>query len=199
MMLGARTAAWSGKRLPYLRRVAYLESHGTEYIDTLWKPNIDVPFSVKFMNLGPLAAPGFGNVFGARQASTNNEYQVTYYANGSIGLGVRNTGLGFSVGKVVKIDYNGESTVVIDETKKKIVSKKTITVDVGTVIMFGIRDNGLIAQLQAGRIDYATFGSERKFIPVLDLSGRPAMYDEVSGLFFYNKNGGEFTWGELDG
>ena len=34
MMLGARTAAWSGKALPYLRRVAYLESHGTEWLDT---------------------------------------------------------------------------------------------------------------------------------------------------------------------
>ena len=35
-------------------------------------------------------------------------------------------------------------------------------------------------------------------IPVLDLSGRPAMYDEVSGQFFYNQGSGEFTWGELD-
>ena len=34
-------------------------------------------------------------------------------------------------------------------------------------------------------------------IPVLDLSGRPAMYDEVSGQFFYNQGTGEFTWGEL--
>ena len=34
MMVGARTAAWSGNALPYLRRVAYLESHGTEYVST---------------------------------------------------------------------------------------------------------------------------------------------------------------------
>ena len=186
------------RTLPYLRRVAYLESHGTEYIDTLWNPNIDVSFSVKFMNHGPLSPPGYGNVFGARQASTKNEYQVTYFNGGSIGLGVRNSGLGFSVGEVVKIDYNGESTVVINETENKIVSRETITVDVGTVVMFGIRDAGSIYQLQAGRIYYATFGSERKFIPVLDLSGRPAMYDEVSGQLFYNQGTGEFTWGELD-
>ena len=35
-------------------------------------------------------------------------------------------------------------------------------------------------------------------IPVLDLSGRPAMYDEVSGQLFYNQGTGEFTWGELE-
>ena len=34
MQVAARTGAWSGNELPYLRRVAYLESHGTEYIDT---------------------------------------------------------------------------------------------------------------------------------------------------------------------
>lgn len=38
----------------------------------------------------------------------------------------------------------------------------------------------------------------RQFIPVLDLSGRPAMYDEVSEQFFYNQGTGEFAWGELD-
>lgn len=38
----------------------------------------------------------------------------------------------------------------------------------------------------------------RDFIPVLDLSGRPAMYDVVSGQLFYNQGTGEFTWGELE-
>lgn len=34
MMLGARTAAWSGKRLPYDAEVEWLEGTGTQYIDT---------------------------------------------------------------------------------------------------------------------------------------------------------------------
>lgn len=34
MMLGARAAAWSGKRLPYDAEVEYLESTGTQWIDT---------------------------------------------------------------------------------------------------------------------------------------------------------------------
>lgn len=34
MMLGARTAAWSGEALPYDAEVEYLESTGTQWIDT---------------------------------------------------------------------------------------------------------------------------------------------------------------------
>ena len=34
MMLGARTAAWSGKQLPYDAEVEYLESSGTQWINT---------------------------------------------------------------------------------------------------------------------------------------------------------------------
>ena len=34
MMLGARTAAWSDKQLPYDAEVEYLESTGTQWIDT---------------------------------------------------------------------------------------------------------------------------------------------------------------------
>lgn len=35
-------------------------------------------------------------------------------------------------------------------------------------------------------------------IPVLDISGRPAMFDEVSNTLFYNQGTGEFTYGELE-
>ena len=38
MMLGARTAAWSGKALPYDAEVEYLESTGTQYISTMLIP-----------------------------------------------------------------------------------------------------------------------------------------------------------------
>ena len=34
MMLGVRTAAWSGKALPYDAEVEYIESTGSQYIDT---------------------------------------------------------------------------------------------------------------------------------------------------------------------
>ena len=46
MMLGARTAAWSGKPLPYDAEVEYLESTGNQWIDTAVQSSDKVQFSV---------------------------------------------------------------------------------------------------------------------------------------------------------
>ena len=40
MMLGARTGAWSSKQLPYDAEVEWLESTGTQWIDTRYVPKI---------------------------------------------------------------------------------------------------------------------------------------------------------------
>ena len=46
MMLGARTAAWSGKALPYDADVEYIESTGTQYIETGVIPDRNTKISV---------------------------------------------------------------------------------------------------------------------------------------------------------
>ena len=65
MMLGARTAAWSGKRLPYLRRVAYLESSGTQRINTGYSPLSTSVFGVKFSILSSSYYTRWGLIYGA--------------------------------------------------------------------------------------------------------------------------------------
>ena len=71
------------------------------------------------------------------------------------------------------------------------------------IVMFGFNNIGVVnAALGVCRIGLlAAYDKEvliARYIPVIDLSGRPAMYDEVSGQFFYNQGTGEFTWGELE-
>ena len=65
MMLGARTGAWSpsGAPLPYLRRVAYLESHGTEYIDTLCRAtkNIAIKADIEPLEITGKSLIGFAD------------------------------------------------------------------------------------------------------------------------------------------
>ena len=48
-MMGARTAAWSGKSLPYLRRVAYLHTYGGQGIDTGIVPDNSTDFTIDLM------------------------------------------------------------------------------------------------------------------------------------------------------
>ena len=59
MMLGARTAAWSGKRLPYDAEVEYLESTGTQYISTMLIPT---RVHVGLKPIGP-ASPYHSNAY----------------------------------------------------------------------------------------------------------------------------------------
>ena len=52
MMLGARTAAWGGKALPYDAEVEYLESTGTQWIDTRANANSNLSVEIKMANVG---------------------------------------------------------------------------------------------------------------------------------------------------
>ena len=48
MMLGARTGAWSGKRLPYDAKVKYLENQDAQYIDSGIELSKDVGYVLNF-------------------------------------------------------------------------------------------------------------------------------------------------------
>ena len=52
MMLGARTAAWSGKALPYDAEVEYLESTGTQWIDTRVNADSNLSVEITMANAG---------------------------------------------------------------------------------------------------------------------------------------------------
>ena len=52
MMLGARTAAWSGKPLPYDAEVEYLESTGEQWIDTFVNADSNLSVEITMANAG---------------------------------------------------------------------------------------------------------------------------------------------------
>ena len=200
MMLGARTGAWakSGAPLPYLRRVAYLESRGTEWIDT---------------GIIPTEATSCKLDGRFRKVNVQQINGVFDYLNGNLGFDIGiNHGKWFArrFGKntlAITADTNrhvfeiisDESAFSIDGTKYNLLFTsgsflKSIYLfarnDLNKIMFycnlalygFSVRENNTLIQ---------------DIIPVLDLSGRPAMYDKISGQFFYNQGTGEFTWGEL--
>ena len=208
MNLANRTGAWSDKPLPYLRRVAYLESDGQQYIDTLVDTGVDfVNDNIVEIDFLPRIINGTDNFFG-NGASWMSGYTLgvayyigKYYAQASNGFFASNNSEVVVVGDwntVVAsnsgIKYNGIDLSYQYESEP--VS--------GTALLFGCRRKGSYFRgytLKGGiRKAVIMFKGNlvRNFIPVLDLSGRPAMYDEVSGNLFYNQGKGEFTWGELD-
>ena len=207
MDMAVRTGAWSDKPLPYLRRVAYLESDGQQYIDTLVDTGVDFANdNIVEIDFLPRIISDTHNFFGNGVSWISgytlgiSRYIGENYAQASNGFFASNNSVVVVVGDwnaVVAsnsgIKYNGID--LIYRYRSEPVS--------GTALLFGCRRNGSYFRgytLKGGiRKAVIMFKGNlvRNFIPVLDLSGRPTMYDEVSGQFFYNQGTGEFTWGEL--
>ena len=59
-------------------KLGYLESTGTQYIDTGYQPNQDTRFDISFMTLNQLSSNAFGSIFGARTGSKSNELQILH-------------------------------------------------------------------------------------------------------------------------
>ena len=214
-MLGARTAAWSGKRLPYLRRVAYLESNGNCYIDTGFKCDDTAGFRVDVMPYrGSTNSRVIGSYSGSNgrwtfviRADTDNRFYFGWNKTSNdlfdsfVRIGNRFTAeLNFKNSRkfiVVKTDISLSGTLYADQPYN--------------AYLFGNNINGSVTLSDCfiGRFYSAVMtrgdNVERDFIPVIDLSGVPCMYNQARlsvpaddpSRFFYNQGTGEFTWGEL--
>ena len=201
MMLGARTAVWSGKPLPYLRRVAYLESHGTEFIDTGIIPTkatsckldgqfrrvnvtqingvYDLSHGQLGFDIGVNNGKWFARRFGGNTlsitADTNRHVFEIISDESAFSIDGTKYNLSFSTGSFSKSIYlfarndanSGPQTVIKCYCNLALYG-------------FSARENDTLIQ---------------DIIPVLDLSGRPAMYDKVSGQLYRNAGTGAFIIG----
>ena len=201
MDMAVRTGAWSGKALPYLRRVAYLESDGNQIIDT-----------------GLVAYPDDNQVLEVAFAPTERyDGYLKYHICGSTNESRLSFGLVWQCLEVYAwCDWN-TYPVITNPVEGRFYSVKLTTFSVyvdGVQVSATAKPYGTTPHIclfcAGGPTGYNRRASSKiasfKFtngvesvdmIPVLDLSGRPAMYDEVSGQLFYNQGTGEFTWGEL--
>ena len=190
------------KLLPYDAEVEYLESTGTQWIDTGVEPTQELAFNCSFAFEGITPEFGYGNVFGSRYAARKMEYQLTGFDNGSIGIGTRNSNLGFYSGVKHTVSFDGANTVNINGVSRSITTS-TCAPTTGSIVLFGIRQNGSVQQLSKAKI-YAlkfTINSTtlRDFIPVRftneDGASEGAMFDKASGQLFRNSGTGALVIG----
>ena len=194
------------RTLPYLRRVAYLEYDGNQYIDTLVVPTQGYSFGASVLNItagepskygingakGPNSRFAFGLGPGGRYGKYFGLSQVNDDTYSSL---VLNEWIDWALDSASKIGTAGSEMVNILNANALDANGKSIYLMLSNPINNNDRHKGRCrnAWIKDQNGDYV-FNA----IPVLDLSGRPAMYDDVSGQFFYNQGTGEFTWGELD-
>ena len=206
-MLGARTAAWSGKQLPYDAEVEWIESTGSQYIDTgiYAVNNIIVDGSVIPVDYTTINKPriiigtdyvGSGWTFVIRQPYDvkNNRLQVMFGGwwiscpdnnDNSLDAGVVSTFRYDREGRIFavngKIMHTGSPS---DFSQHKILIGKNMN-----------RGYGELPSLKTVHIKIHTGDNPvRDFIPVRK-DGVGYMYDKISGQLFGNAGTGAFMIG----
>lgn len=179
----------------YKRELAYLESSGTQWIDTGVTINT--------------ATDEFEFVFQGIEKTVYKWFFGEHDNNARFGLGSgdgtnkRNVAYGKTTYKVTDEQvydtmhrFNADSSgVFLDDVK--IASHSTFS-STSTLYLFNLNLNN-VAYMSGVRVWSCKHKRNgvliRDFIPVLDWNDRPCMYDKVSGEFFYNAGTGEFLAG----
>ena len=197
MMLGARTAAWSGKPLPYDAEVEYLESTGTQYISTML-----IPTRVH-VGLKPIgaAAPSHANAyFGVNNAGSRTTGLVGETKDTLIAINYNRNSVEFpALWGVFHEVYFDKNTVSVDGETKAFGTNFYDTDD--AIKSFGLFDfpQRRTDSTPKSAISYCKMWDREDnlmadFIPVR-VGDVGYMYDRVSCKLFGNSGTGAFVIG----
>ena len=190
----------------YYRRVEYIESTGTQYIDT---GIIGKSKSGVYIEAAGNTATGNVPLFGARDA-----LDTSYYNSFAIWRNTSTTGLRFDFANentTSVVSSNTWDTTIVNKIEKQGYLNYTNGVQRNsntnhtfycnyTFYLFTINTGGeATGNMFAGKVYackiYNNGELVRDFIPVLDKSMTPCLYDNVTGNLFYNKGTGQFNYG----
>ena len=187
-----------------IRPVEYIESTGTQWIDTGFTANQDTSIEIDYM---PLAVSGDLAVFGSRYAynsrgfafhyvTSSNYVLVDYGSTGDTDRRIYTADWGpiqANVRVLLKLDQN---RAYKDGALVKTYGTYTFTTPY-PLTLFGLRDNSatpkwLISMRLYGCKIWDNGTLVRDFRPVRDSDGAACLYDAVSGSCFYNAGTGYF-------
>ena len=210
MLIADRSGMMAGKRLPYDAEVEYLESTGTQWIDTGILPSIPchiksrVSFATTTVYQGGVAC-GWGD--------NNTNFAVPMmFSSGkptiaTPGIGYKQFDIGYIAGELLdsemELDNEGSGYFKINGTSMS-VSGWSVTTPITENILLGgmghfnsYLDRFALLMQNGGRIYFANIecgSSKGIFIPVR-VGQVGYMYDRVSGKLFGNSGTGEFVLG----
>lgn len=177
--------------------VKYLESTGTQYIDTGIKVSssltINSEFYIKVLDSDVKA------LFGAR----NNDYSKSFAfwlinTNIRADYGNQLNTYTFSNSKVGEAQIIFNKNEVNYNNEKHIFNNEIYNSDY-TVAIFTCNNAGIFDDRRSSVKLYffKVYDNDilvRDYIPVLDSSNRPCLYDKVEDKFYYNEGSGEFLY-----
>jgi len=192
----------------YAYKVQYLESKGAQYIDTGLVPTQNTMFKGSYEYLGTAGAKAN---FDMIAACTSPRYYPVSLSNNSDTHARRERYVSNNDSPDQTHPYLTRHTIVFNDAQHRVfVDNKYIsTFTTGfsgasrTCYLFASNNNNNKAAYHAkARIYWCEFTDTstgtvlRRFIPVVDENGKPAMFDEINEKLYYNKGtGADFTAG----
>ena len=175
----------------------YIQSSGTQYIDTGRKLTQDSDITIDFRIVGEINRDA--GIFGSRESALKNNLTLFQNKNPIVFSGdfseyQKHRFAAASSLERTKIRMNKAGVWVNDILKKSwsdVADFETPT----NGLIFDVGNNNWSGNKAVMRLYSYTDGDAQRLVPCLDSAGTPCMYDLVGKTALYNQGAGSFTWG----
>ena len=174
----------------------YIQSSGTQYIDTGFKPNQDTRVVCEFQLTSSTLEQ---TPFLARTASTEDSFGIFYPSGGwTADYGSQRLVVSTSISATAKIlvDFNKENVSINNESNS--FSSETFSAPVN-LILLALNTNGSLNNYASARLYSCQIYDDgtliRDYYPAKDPNGEVCMYEKVNKTYAYNAGSGTFTAG----
>ena len=177
--------------------VDYLQSSGSQYIDTGHKLTQDSDIAIDFSIVGEIKRDA--GVFGSRESASKNNLTLFQNMDPIVFTGdfSEYKNHRFSVTSSLertKIRMNKAGVWVNDILKKSwsdVADFETPT----NGLIFDVGNNNWTGRKAIMQLYSYTDGDAQQLVPCLDANGVPCLYDLIGKTTLYNQGTGSFTWG----
>lgn len=175
----------------------YIQSSGTQYIDTGRKLTQDSDITIDFRIVGEINRDA--GIFGSRQSALKNNLTLFQNKNPIVFSGdfseyQKHRFAAASSLERTKIQINKAGVWVNDILKKSwsdVADFETPT----NGLIFDVGNNNWTNNKAVMRLYSYTDGDAQRLVPCLDANGVPCLYDLIGKTALYNQGAGSFTWG----
>lgn len=176
-------------------RLQYIQSTGTQYVDTGFKPNQGTRL---LMNVQPVSVSGTAFLFGARTAVRQNSF-CAYIQNAQYGMYCGTQTLSFSSEATVsKTTVELQGSVGRVNTESQLGTAETYDSQCNLVLL-ARNTVGTIASYASAKLYscqiYDNGTLVRDYVPCMNASGEAGLYDFVNGEFYGDAAGVGFIAG----
>ena len=175
----------------------YIQSSGSQYIDTGRKLTQDSDITIDFRIVGEINRDA--GIFGSRESAPKNNLTLFQNKNPIVFSGdfseyQKHRFAAASSLERTKIQINKAGVWVNDILKKSwsdVADFETPT----NGLIFDVGNNNWSGNKAVMRLYSYTDGDAQQLVPCLDANGVPCLYDLIGKTALYNQGAGSFTWG----